>query len=402
MFKKIFPDDYKIFFYKSNINNFLRKNKLFYDFGVIDSYKIKLKDETKIKKICKRLITIDDLNNRKFCSDIIINYSPIVKKEDYLKNVKKNTRLFLGSRFNFAWSLVDNKKIQYKKKFNLFFYLGKKNRLKIIDNILDSIKDKKKINKIYIFGNNKKIASHRIFLKKMEKSDILIISSGVTLQEGLSRKKIIFSEHFSKNQKSFYEFYKKKKYIKNILDFKKFINFPIKKINFFLQRQNNKKSLLPKYDKLFNIRRSIIPIDYKNQDSIIIKKYNNEYCKKIYSLQTKENRKYFKNAEIFSFAEHKRYIKNFLSQQNNFLYIAQIKNIFVGYIKLELNNNKFIVSILIKKDFRGQGVATSILKFFKSKKIFGRNLFAHINKKNIGSIKAFRNANFLNTDLNLF
>ena len=44
----------------------------------------------KIKNFCKKLITIDDNYNRRFASDIIINYSPLVKKILSRKKLKKN------------------------------------------------------------------------------------------------------------------------------------------------------------------------------------------------------------------------------------------------------------------------------------------------------------------------
>ena len=43
-----------------------------------------------------------------------------------------------------------------------------------------------------------------------------------------------------------------------------------------------------------------------------------------------------------------------------------------------------------------------MLRFFKSNKIFNKNLVAKINKKNLSSIEAFRNANFSKKDIILF
>ena len=66
-----------------------------------------------------------------------------------------------------------------KKKFNLFFYFGLKNRKKIINMIISNIHKKKIINKIFIFGNNNQKKTHKQFMYAMRKSDIIISQQGL-------------------------------------------------------------------------------------------------------------------------------------------------------------------------------------------------------------------------------
>jgi spore coat polysaccharide biosynthesis predicted glycosyltransferase SpsG len=102
-----------------NINNFflsiINKNKL-YDIAVIDSYKISTALERKIKKISKILITIDDLINRKFYSDYVINYNPNVKVKQYKNKLSPISKLLLGPNYNFILSHKKKRKKQNKKK----------------------------------------------------------------------------------------------------------------------------------------------------------------------------------------------------------------------------------------------------------------------------------------------
>lgn len=225
-FSKLFPKNFKFEFVNSKKKFFLKKK---YEFVIIDSYIVTQQKEKKIKKICKKLITIDDFSKRKFASDIIINYSPLAKKKFYnKKNI--NSKLLLGSKYNFVSNSNTLKKKKIKNKINIFIYLGTKKRSHIINSLTEKLKKSKLINKIFLFGNGKKNTSHKNFLKKMHVSDILILSSGVSLQEGLSKKKLIFSTFVSKNQKSFYDYYKKKGLIKDIQYFNKFINFPESKM----------------------------------------------------------------------------------------------------------------------------------------------------------------------------
>jgi len=401
-FKKVFPKNFKIIFITSDIKKFIKKNNNIYDYGVIDSYKINYNIESKIKKICKTLITIDDLNNRRFASDIIINYSPLAKRNIYLSKSANKTKLLLGSKFNFVRKLNLNTKYLYKNKLNLFFYFGKQNKSNLIHKILKNIKNKKIIKKIYIFGGQKKKISHKLFLKKMDNSDILLTSSGLTLQEGISKKKIIFSKYFSLNQYKYFKYYKSKGYINSLDKFKHFINLPIKKINFLLQKQYTKKIDTKNYDQILNIKNSIFPIRDLENNIITIKEYKKNFCKHLYNLQTKDNRKFFFDKRAFTYQSHKKYLVNFLSNQNNLIFIIFSKREFAGYIKFELINKQYYVSIVIHKKFRGKGIATKVLYFFKSKKILSKSLFAEVKNKNLSSLYAFKKAGFNKKNLKLF
>ena len=105
---------------------FFLTNKHFFRFIVIDSYSINYKEEIKIKKNCQTLITIDDFVRKHFASNLVINYSPIAKKNFY---INKGNKFLLGEKYNFI-KKVKKGKIFREKKFNLFFYFGLKNRKK--------------------------------------------------------------------------------------------------------------------------------------------------------------------------------------------------------------------------------------------------------------------------------
>ncbi len=255
-FSKIFPKQFNIKYLKFNNEIYSNFSKKKYEYIIIDSYKIDFFSEMKIKNFCKKLITIDDNYNRRFASDIIINYSPLVKKKYYQKKSLKKTKLLLGNKYNFIQKKKFFKKIKDKnldKKLNLFIYFGTKNRSNLVKRILKKTKNIKIINKIFVM-NKKKIIPHNIFLEKINTSDLMLISSGVTLQECLNMKKMIFATYFSENQKNFYKYYKRRNLIKDLKSFDRFINFEIKKIhlilkknqlkiNNYLQNRTNKKKI---------------------------------------------------------------------------------------------------------------------------------------------------------------
>ena len=94
------------------------------------------------------------------------------------------------------------------------------------------------------------------FIKLMSKSDILIISSGVILHEASCLSKKIFALCISANQKKNYNYYKQKKIIRNLDEFKDFINLPILLINKELKKISEKNDKY-NYNKIHNVQNKI-------------------------------------------------------------------------------------------------------------------------------------------------
>jgi spore coat polysaccharide biosynthesis predicted glycosyltransferase SpsG len=399
--EKIFQNKKGIKYIFNNFRNFTL-NSLETENCIIDSYKINYSLEKEIKKKCKKLITIDDTDaKRKFASDIIINYAPFVKKKFYKNRINFKCKLLLGSDFNFVRGFSSKVNLKNKKKFNVFIYLGIKKRLKKIKELQIKARKQKKINKIFIFGNGTKKVSRKIFLKKMSESDIVLTSAGVTMQEALSKRKIIFAHYFSKNQKQYYDYYKSKKEIYDLKAFENFIKFSSKKIISILNSKINNKKFNQKFDKIIYIKNTINPLKDNLGRNIIIKEYNKKFIKKIYRLQSKQNRVFFQNQNNFSYSTHKLYISKFFKNENNLIFLFFVNKSMAGYIKFVFKQKKYDTSIIIDKKFRSLGIAQKVLFYFKNNKLLPYNITAKVMKKNIQSITAFRKAGFKERDLKI-
>ena len=93
----------------------------------------------------------------------------------------------------------------------------------------------------------------------------------------------------------------------------------------------------------------------------------------IYKLQNKEFRKNYINTSSFSYKEHLNYFKK--NENNNKLNTFIIKNErnFIGYIKTFDKVIKTEVSIAIKKEYQGKGIASQILKYLLKNNFFLKN-----------------------------
>ena len=103
--------------------------------------------------------------------------------------------------------------------------------------------------------------------------------------------------------------------------------------------------------------------------------------------------------EKIKWEEHCKWFKKRILKKDEPFYIAEDeeKN-FIGQVRIDKKNEEFIISISIKSDYRGKGLASEILKkCIKTSKI--KNIIAYIYDKNTASIKSFENVGFKNSNI---
>ncbi len=105
------------------------------------------------------------------------------------------------------------------------------------------------------------------------------------------------------------------------------------------------------------------------------------------------------NSSKIKFKEHEKWLENKISDLNTLFLKIIIEENFAGQIRFELDKNAAIISISIKKKFRGLDLGNNIIE--KSIKYLRLNLpeikivKAYIKKSNQKSIKLFEKANFM-------
>ena len=112
----------------------------------------------------------------------------------------------------------------------------------------------------------------------------------------------------------------------------------------------------------------------------------------IFNLRNKDyvRKNSLRNSKI-TIKNHKVWIKNFL-KKNNILYIITIREVPIGYVRLELERKIYNASWALIKKFHGKGYAKKILDYTTQKKHYKYK--ALIKKRNIASIKIAIHAKF--------
>ena len=130
--------------------------------------------------------------------------------------------------------------------------------------------------------------------------------------------------------------------------------------------------------------------------SINLKYYNSKFLNDIYLMQTTDYRKYYLNQKTFSYLNHKMYFNKIENDKNIDILVINLENKFAGYVKIEEIKNLSIISIAIKSKYQNLKIATKVLKFLSKNYNFRGIPTAYINKENINSYKAFKNAKIKN------
>ena len=192
--------------------------KLKNGYVIVDDYRIGHLWEKKIDSYCKKIISIDDFENRKHFTDIYINQKTKFLSEKHIdKNifVKKNPLLLLGPDY----SIIDKSENRKKNdKFTIIFNFGGSGDLKHYDNILGEIRKYKitKIQYILVIGplsknvnlvyklkkiKNVKIVKNQINLNRIySKAHIFVGSAGTSVYETINNKLLSVIFQISDNQ----------------------------------------------------------------------------------------------------------------------------------------------------------------------------------------------------------
>lgn len=234
-----------------NEDNFLELiNKL--NIVVLDHYGLGTDNQKKIKEIGCKLVCIDDLHDKEFFADLIINHAPGIKEEDYIAQGYTQFALGLDHVLLRPAFLQQAKKPRVIEKINtVFICFGGadfKNLTEKVLKIVCEINNFKRIIVVtgvaYSFNEqlNEYIQSHLFIehyhnvgelemLKLMSESDVLIVPASGILLEAFSTGALIISGMYVDNQKYAFKEFKKQNLIISAEDFStKFIKEALYKV----------------------------------------------------------------------------------------------------------------------------------------------------------------------------
>ncbi|MFW5887042.1 MAG: UDP-2,4-diacetamido-2,4,6-trideoxy-beta-L-altropyranose hydrolase [Bacteroidota bacterium] len=394
---------------------------------VLDNYYFTTEYQKAIKTKGCKLVCIDDMHDKHYVADVVINHAPLNKS---LFSTAIYTRLLIG----LDYALLRNKFFQEQSKreipktFNkVFLCIGGADFNNLTSKILDDLIEIEQIELITVvignayqsynnliekiddYSKKKRIELFRNLdagklIEKMRLSDFAIVPCSTILLEAISQRVPVITGYYIENQKEI------AKNLKN-----KFNNILV------LDDLNN-TNIEHKYVEYLenSFEQPYAPLINKNTRERIITIFNslkNEFELKVRNAEIKDTGTYFLwannksvrrnaiNPEKIEYNNHIQWFKSKLGSKESFLYIFEKENSAIGQVRFDKIDSTYIVDYSIDEKFRGKGFGTSILKLGLEK--LNNECKSNVNCKvkalvkvnNRASSKVFERFNFLNTGI---
>jgi len=394
---------------------------------VLDNYYYSAEYQRQIKDKGCKLVCIDDLHDKHYFADILINYTITDKT---LFSIEPYTRLLTGFSYallrkEFLQSIPDRK---IHKKFNrAFICIGGSDFNNLTCKFLDDLNKIDQIKEITIVTGNaynytplltekvnkyscKKTIKlyHNLtageLITEMDKADFGIVPCSTVLFETISRKLPVITGFYVDNQKE------------NAL------NLQDKYKQILVTGDLNNKHILFKDIKQLEenmVRDScFVPLISENISENFLKEFKileNEFSISGSKAGEDDIDIYFKwandrevrnnsiNSNLIEYNQHINWFSKKIYEKNSFLYIFKKNGIPLGQVRFEkdINDNFFIINYSIDTNYRGRGLGKIIVrlgieKLLKDYDLSGElKLRAVVKEKNIASVKVFKALDFI-------
>lgn len=372
---------------------------------VLDHYDLDSNYQKKIKDLGCKLVCIDDLHDKFFYADLIINHSPGIKPKDY--QTQEYTLFGLGLDFAllrppFLEAAKQNKQVE--KIENLFICFGGSDSKNLTERCLKIALSTNKFKKILVVvgpsyknvdvvkdistENHEVDLFHAVdaatMLHLMKISHLAIVPSSGVLLEALSAGCKVISGMYARNQEFIYSYYKNSDVV---IDAKEFGANDIKKaieIGF-----NKEQGKIPGVDGLSGKRIKKLFLNLL----LDLRKIDEGDCKMLYEWANDPGvRGQAFTSKVIQWEDHLKWFKIKLNNPASHIFILEKNALPVGQIRFDKENDYWKIDYSIDRKYRGMGLGTHIIEL-GLKRMKG-TIKAWVKEGNTASCKVFENSGF--------
>lgn len=384
---------------------------------VLDGYHFTSDYQKAIKERGCLLVCIDDLHDKVFFADLIINQAPGIRKEIYICE-NDSARFLLGLDYVLLReAFLVNARLQRKlhQIENLLVCFGGADfnnyTLRILTSIAPFASYFKKIyvvtGRAYLYldqlhaqlEGSDQIEHHHdineetlIFL--MRQAQLVIVPASGILLEAIAIKCLPISGYYNDNQLDFYRGLLQQDAIVGVDDFQdNDIHQALKDVLFNGKRPGNTSLIDGKSG--FRIRRQLLGLYYSR--NLRLRSATAEDVNLYFEWVNDERvRANSKDSAFIKWETHKEWFSKKLESADTRLYLFYVNEDAVGQVRFELNNGKWVIDFSIGEPFRGLGLGRIILTdaMTELKKASDLPLISFIKGSNLSSARVFENAGF--------
>jgi UDP-2,4-diacetamido-2,4,6-trideoxy-beta-L-altropyranose hydrolase len=392
------------------------------DTVLLDGYNFDTNYQNEIKNNTCGLVCIDDLHDKKFVSDLIINHAPGIKAENY--NAALYTQFALGTEYALLRpEFIQQAAVEIKidKIEKVFICFGGADANSLTDKVLKQVLKFSEFKKIiivtgagYLFKDELEsfIKSdsriehyHSIDSKKMcelmSGSDLAIVPSSGILLEALACGCKVISGMTADNQKYVYSNYLQ---TNAFLDAGKFEDENVlREINEAIKNPSSNNKIVDgkskeRLSKLFN--------QLVLKSSVILTKAGTNDLETTFEWAANPVVRAFSFSQhTITLDEHSNWFTKKIKDDNCLYLIAEMNGEKIGSIRFDIDNNTAIISYLIAPKYHGKGLGLIILtnglsylqKEIEKNSLPVKNVIGYVMEENIPSVKAFERLGFKKT-----
>lgn len=397
------------FFYLINPDNIV----------VLDGYAFDSVYQNQIKAAGCKLVCIDDLHDKEFVADLIINHAPGIIPDHY--KARPYTQFALGPEYAllrpvFLEQAKKERKIEKTDKVLICF--GGSDHNNLTEHTLKVVKGFSQFNKIMVITgpaylhlnslsslikSDQRImhfhaADENYMLSIMQEANLAIVpASGILLEALAARCQVVSGMHIE-NQKLFYSNFKRTGAFFDAVDFNESDLFKAieKSLTISYKEQSiidgNSGYRLLKYFLRLEIIDKIKMRKVRASDRQITFKWANDSKVRAYSFKQ----------HLITEEEHNSWFQTKIQDHSCLYLIAEMNNFIIGSIRFDIKGNEAIISYLIDPEYHGKGFGhlllvngiKYILETAKEINLSFQKIVGYVMKNNIPSIKSFERLGF--------
>lgn len=385
--------------------------------AVLDGYHFDLALQQNIKRTGAMLTCVDDIHDRSFEADLILNHAPGIKAGDY--TAKAHTSFALGPDYvllrpAFLEAAKTERIIQ--EIDTVFICFGGSDPLNLAERALKEALKFTAVKKVIVVkgaANPHPDAEHtdpRVsyydnqgevqMLELMQQAQVAIVPSSGILLEALAAGLPVISGMYADNQKFIYERYKALGCFEDAGD------FSASGIANALERSLQKEQHLPHlFDGRSAARLKKIFSALQNEVGLSLRKATEQDAETTYQWAADPQVRAFSfNRNPIVWEEHVAWFSRKVSDANCLYLIFEKNGQPMGSIRFDLKNGEALVSYLLDPEFHGKGYGLKLLvegiRFLEHEKANYpfQKISGYVFKENLPSLKAFERLGFERTE----
>lgn len=389
---------------------------------VLDNYFFDVNYQRQIKAKGCRLVCIDDMHDRHYVADVVINHAPGLSAGEF--SVESYTQLCLGLSYALlrAPFLQKRSKIPHKGR-NVFVCFGGSDFYNLTLKCVESIRQVAGISEVYAVVGNAYAHTQQLLalcsqwpqlqvytgigakemVELLRKADLAVVPASTVLWEVLSQQVPAVYGYYVDNQMEMCRNLATDEAwgVTCIGDFTRIS--PIELSNVVGQEMGREKQLGE--SRAFNPDRIASRMLHVFNSDITVRKAKAEDAKLYFEwANDAEVRKFSFHSELIDWNTHCKWFSHKLADAEAFLCMCYYKEQPLGQVRFEWESKWARISISVDKGFRGRGLAVGMLKRameFYSLTTSRKSFYAEVKIENEASRQLFIRAGFrkLETDV---